>query len=229
MAVVFENSAFTLRDIFRYTYSKYRNRFEYKDRDVLRGVRVQEIREYQQDRLNQPEVKYKITTYSYPQYSPYDKVKGKRSAKQRKIKHEYDIVLVLENMTMNARFMWREGSQRKWPKYKEAPWTKIKQLNATVKDKFVRRYGKGTAEYKAAVLKHKKRARYLNFGDWVSKVKGINGDFYFRNQLRAYRAGNLYGILWNDHELDRANLPPFFGKHTLRVILYLLKTRKLTY
>lgn len=228
MAVTFDEDALDLNTVFQHTYQVYKNRFDYRDRDVLKTVKVQEIREYVQDRLNQPEVRYKITTSSYPQYKPYTDVKGKRSKKQRKIKHQYDLVLVLENMTMDARFRYREGSQRKWPKYESAPWTKIKQLNSSVREKLQKKHGKNTEAYKKAVQKHKKQAKYLDFGDWVSKSKGINGDFYWRQAPRASRTGNLYGMYWPEPGMDHEGIP-FFGKHSLRVIMYLLKSGKLNY
>ena len=223
MAVTFSDKSLSIKDIWLYTYdSDYQNRFDYMDRDVLKTIRVRLIYRYKKDRKNQPEKKFIVTTSSYPQYLPYIKEKQKRSKKQRKVKHQYEITLQLENMDWNSRVMWRTGSQRKWVKDSQIPWTKIKELHSTVRERFIKLYGKGTKKYKDAIKKHKRRAKWISKGDYISKQLGINGDWYWRVQPRAYKTGQVYGLVWERESKDK---DIFFDKHFLRLIESLLKRR----
>ncbi len=151
---------FTIKDIWLYTYQQYRNRFDFRDRDVLKSVVVNELKVYSKDRKEMPSKKYEIKTSSYPQYKPYINVKGKNAKKQRKIRHSYDIVFQLsEGLTWNSPFKWRVGSQKKWPDDSKINYNQIKQLHSSIREKFEKKYGKGTDKYKEAVAKHKKESK----------------------------------------------------------------------
>lgn len=214
-------SKYTLRDIWLYTYAKYRSRFTYRERDVLKRIDVRNIKTYEKDRLSSPTQKVEVRSYSYPQYEPYRSLKGKKSKTQRKVKHQYDSIFQFEELNWNSPFKWRMGSQRKYPVDAQINFNQVAQLHTSVKDKLVKKYGKGTAEYKKAVEKHKKKAKYIDKGDYISQVYGINGDWYFRIQGNAFRSGNLFGLAWDrDKHGDGV---PFFDKHSLRVVEYLLK------
>lgn len=211
---------YSLREIWLYTYKMYRNRFDFKDRDVLKSIQVREIKVYNKDRIDMPTKRYEIRTSSYPQYKPYINVKGKKSKTQRKIKHQYDCTFQFNTLNWNEPFKWRIGSQKKWPDEKNINFNQVKAIHSSIRKKLVKKYGKGTLEYKKAVKKHKERAKYIDIGDYISQEYGLNGDFYFRNMGNCYLSGNLYGLAWNKDKYE--NGMPFFGKHDLRVVEYLL-------
>jgi hypothetical protein len=219
MASNIDEAKYTLRQIWLYTYKNYRSRFEYRDRDVLKTVQVREIKTYTKDRNVTPVKKFEIRSFSYP---PYVQLKGKGSKTQRKVKHQYDCTFQFASLDWNSPFKWRIGSQRRYPDDdSKINYNQIKQLHKSVREKLVKKYGKGTKEYKKAVASHKKKAKYIDRGDYISQVFGINGDAYFRTQGNAYRSGNLFGIAWNKEKYGDGM--PFFGKHDLRVVEHLLK------
>lgn len=86
---------FTLRQVLQQTYTKrFKSRFVYKLRDVLKKVDVIKETKLSPDRPGEPTVTYIFRSYSYPNYSPYnDHTTSKR---QRKNKHQYDQVLSME-------------------------------------------------------------------------------------------------------------------------------------
>ena len=216
------NARYTIREIWLYTYEAYRNRFDFRERDVLKSVEIREVKSYDKANLKSPTKRYEIRTFSYPQYEPYVSLKGKKSKKQRKVKHQYDSKFQLESMNWNSKFRWRIGSQKKYPTSdKGINYNQIAQLHKSVRDRLEKKHGKGTADYKKAVAKHKKKAKYVDKGDYISQVFGINGDWYFRVQGNAFLSGNLFGLAWEKSKTG--NGVPFFGKHDLRIVEYLLK------
>jgi hypothetical protein len=223
MAITFGDNSLTIRQLWEYTYKYVESRFDYRDRDVLKRIKVQEVKSYSKDRRNQPLVRYDIVSYSYPQYDPYGKVKGRLSKKQRKVKHQYSSTIQLENLTWNSKIRYRLGSQKKWPEDKKIKWKEVKAIHSSIREKYYKKYGKGTKEYNEAIKKHKKKARYLDKGDYISQVFGINGDFYWRIQGNLYLRGMLFGIAWEKDMYDEGI--PFLDKHSLRVIEVLLRRK----
>lgn len=226
MPTKISNAKYSIKDIWLYSNSRYRNRFDYRDRDVLKRVDVNEIKVYTKDRRNMPSTKYEIKTYSYPQYEPYFSKKGKKSKKQRKVKHQYEQTYILESLNWNSKFKWRIGGQRKWPDESKINWNQIEQVHSSIKEKYEKKYGKGTDKYKETIIKHKKKARYISKGDFISQKFGLNGDWYWRVQGNAFLSGNLFGLAWEKNKTGEG--VPFFGKHDLRVIKFLLEKKILT-
>lgn len=225
MATTFYEDSPTIKQIWLYTYQHMETRFDYRDRDVLKRISVQTVKTYTRDRNNMPETKYIIESYSYPQYKPYSKVKGKLSKKQRKIKHHYQTIIQLENLTWDSRIRWHVGSFKRWPNDKKIPWTKIKAIHSSIREKYYKKYGKGTKEYKKAIKDHKKKAEYLDVGDYISQVLGLNGDFYYRGMPLANRYGCHFGMCWNKEVSDDTPDYVFFGKHELRILEILMKKK----
>ncbi len=224
MPVIFHEDAPSIKRIWLYTYQYVNTRFEYRDRDLLKRIQINKVKTYTKDRLNQPSERYEIITSSYPQYNEYLKIKGKLSKRQRKIKHQYQITLQLENLTWDSRFRLHVGSFKKWPDNKKIKWEDIKPLHKSLKERYEKKYGKGTKEYKQAVEKHKKRAKYISAGDYISRVYGLNGDWYFRGKPLAKKYHCSFGITWNT-ELPEDIPYMFFGKHELRLFEVLLKRK----
>ncbi|MDA3854616.1 MAG: hypothetical protein PF569_00045 [Candidatus Woesearchaeota archaeon] len=218
----FQENAPTLREIWEYTYDQYRSRFDNRDRDVIKKLIVDEVTELLVDRLDVPMKKYRITTHSYPQYKPYDKIKGKKSKNQRTIRHQYDITLELEELSLDSRFNWRVGSQKKWPK------TIAQKFVQTIRRETLANWKKkyDSDRIRKLLKRHRSSAKYLNNGDYVSRALGINGDFYWRLQAPLYKAGVLYGLCW---EKNSDNTDIFFDKHTIRVLEYMMEKKIISY
>lgn len=236
----------SLRQLIQNTYrSKFRSRFKYKTRDVLKKVIIIKQTTLHPDRLNSPTITYIFRSYSYPQYTPYNKhVSG--NAKQRKYKHQYDQVLSIVaddngKFSMDSTdWKYRLGSQKKWQD--NVPQSKVKTIYKETQEKWkkekfekrerlIRRYSGEVLkkkikqldeEFKKKIEQHKKSAPYLDKGDYCSRVLGINGDFAFRCQ-KAYQAfGHLYGRMTEPGCSDDL-INMFAPKHMLALIDFLIK------
>ena len=239
------NSTFTLKEILESTYhSKFKTRFEYSKRDVLKKIILIKETTLHPDQKSAPTVNYIFRSYSYPQYGKY--LNYTKYSKQRKFRHQYDNVLVIAaeedgSFSVNSKnWKYRLGSQKRWdPK---PPQSKVKTIYRETqekwkKDKFEQRE-KLIRQYSGDILKsktkkldeaykkkkedHKKSAKYLDTGDYNSQVNGINGDFYFRSQYCYQHYGHLYGRNTApdaDNDVDT----PFATKHMISLIDALLK------
>lgn len=229
---------FTIKEVLEITNRFYKNRFKYMKKDVIKRITIKEVINVERhDKPGQPSSykKYVIESTSYPQYSPYytktDR-RGRQRSYQRSVKHEYDVVLELDRLSINTEnWTSRVGSGRVWEE--EPPQGNIKQLYKSTKRRFKRkadRLGKTkkekNQEYKKIVEKHKKRAKYLDIGDYNSRVKKINGDWIFRcdyaYSVHGHRFGrNYYGNV--PAKITNPNNIVFFTKHQLSVINQLMQ------
>ena len=93
---------FTINEVlnFTYQYYRFRNRFDYRDRDVVKRIIIKKVKRFQPDRVGEPLILYIIESRSWPQYRPYFNPKTGRKY-QRKVKHEYDITLELDSLSIN--------------------------------------------------------------------------------------------------------------------------------
>lgn len=225
--------SFTIKKIIDITHKHYRNRFDYKDRDVLKKITVKEVKEVERhDIPNKPRVytKYVIESYSYPQYPPYytgrDK-RGRSTQYQRSIKHQYDVTFEMDKLSLNTKnWTSRVGSGKIWktdppqsqikslyPKTKRLLKRKANRLGNTQKEK--------NREYKKLVEKHKKSAQYLDVGDWNSRTQGLNGDWIFRCDYAYYAHGHRFGKNYYGNvsaSIRNPNGIVFFTKHQLSVL-----------
>lgn len=235
----------TLAEIVRLTYtSKYRTRFKYMKRDVIKKIIITKETELHPDRPGEPTVRFNFETRSWPQYYPYNKHTGGR---QRKYHHEYDSILTIQaspdgTYSMNTTFWkYRLGSQKKWND--KPPQAKIKSLYRETSKAWRKDYLEDYADikfhnpvgerrdkllakrkkvYEDKIKKHKKSAVYLDVGDFNSRVNSINADAYFlMHPILAYY-GHLYG-----KNVHKGSIPdyskPFICKHGLRLIDELIK------
>lgn len=239
------DGTFTLRQMLENTYTtKFRTRFEYKARDVLKKVVLIKETTLHPDRPDSPTVTYVFRSFSYPNYAPYNN-HVKNGGKQRKVRHQYDQVLSIvadENgqFSMNSRnWKYRLGSQKKWQK--NVPQNKVKTIYRETqekwnKDKFqererlIKRYSGETLKkkikeldlkYKKKAEQHKKNAPYLDSGDFNSQVLGINGDAHFRLHPALKLYGHLYGREPEGLTPNPENI--FCPKHMIALIEYLIK------
>lgn len=239
------NGTFTLSQMLENTWkTKFKNRFEYKTRDVLKKVVVIKETTLRPDRPNSPTITYIFRSFSYPQYGNY--IKGKTGNKQRKYKHQYDQVLSIvadENGQFSmesTNWKYRLGSQKKWQT--NVPQNKVKTIFRKTQEKWKKDYEKeceqikkknsgdikkkklieAKKKYDKRKTDHRKLAPYLDAGDFNSQVNGINGDFAFRCQKAYQYFGHLYGrVSQPDCSDDMANI--FCPKHMLALIDFLIK------
>lgn len=180
---------YTIRQVLYFTNRFFASRFSYMRRDVLKKIYIRN-RKYFDSKGRVTKETFYATTMSYPQYYPYQR--GVK--RQRKIRHEYDIILLLDQLSVDTtEWKLRVGSNYKWV-YKVSP----------------------------KLLRSKKNPYgiYLNVGDYNARQLRINGDFYFRQATPLKKYGHLYGPL---RESFTKNEIPFFGKHDLRFLSVLVK------
>lgn len=229
----------SIQDVWLYTYRIRKNRWEYMDRDILPSrIKVIETKVYKKNKEGKyttPDVQLKIVSFSAPQYPPYIKLKSKDAKRQMKIKHQYDITLILQKdendqFSLNSKLIWRVGSFKKW---KIAPQNKVKTIYTQTRNKLKQKYiDKKTNKlnkeaYNKALDDIRKKGKYLDSGDYNSQELGLNGDFYFRVMPMCIKFNCLFGPKTNTepHSKEKDIQYPFFGKHELAVILYLLKKK----
>lgn len=227
------NTKYSIREIWLYTYFHMRSRFDNKERDILpTKIKIINRLVYKKDRLNMFDEKLDIISYSAPQYLPYTKIKSKDAKKQMKIKHKYDIVIQLEKdingeFSFDSKIRWRVGS---FKKVKKAPQNQIKTIYKETKEKLeirLQKKYKEKSKYKEELKKEldkiKKNGKYLDNGDWVSQVLGINLDCYYRDFTIQHTNGCLYGPLMEVVNTDEKILMPFFDKHMIGVLEFLMR------
>lgn len=115
MPVLIKND-WTLRKLIQNTYHFYPNRFDYRVRDTVKAVSIEEVHEYDV-RVNQSRIYFRIKTHSYPQYYPYytkTDLRGRPRKYQRTYGHEYQVILQLENLSVNVPFKGRVGADKRW-------------------------------------------------------------------------------------------------------------------
>lgn len=226
------NGTYTLKQVLLFTNeSKFKTRIKTRKRDVLKSITVKKISELKTDRPKEPNVKYEITSYSYPNYQPYyNKLKGRKY--QRKIKHQYDIVLEMDRLSLNTT-IWkmRVGSEKKYdPK---PPQNKIKQVYKETRENIENRVNitklsdkEKKLKIKNEIDKIKKYNKYLDVGDYNSRVLGINLDFYFRCSVVYKLNGHLFARDMTNHNFPKITNPKgimFFTKHQINFIEKLME------
>lgn len=211
------NGTFTLKEILTSTYESraYKNRYDYKERDLLKTIVVIKETTLHPDQTSAPTVSFTFRSFSYPQYKPYTSYT--KYSRQKKFKHQYDQILTIEadennKISLNT-FSWkyRLGSQRKWDSHPSQ--NKIKSIYRETSDRWKiekeRELSVIKRRYTGEILKNKKKeldkkyadkrdkikksAPYLDVGDYNSQVNGVNGDFHFRCQSTYSFYNHLYG------------------------------------
>lgn len=181
----------TLRKLIQNTYHHYRNRFDNRDRDVIRNIIVKKIDVYDGKDPGEARTTYRIITTSYPQYYPYYTRKdsrGRTRRRQRTYRHMYEIIIQLDELSLDSdRFKIRTGSDAKWD---------FSPLGKYRKDS---------------------RGRII---EGRNIQRGINGDFFFRLSWLYKNAGILYGRNYANGPPKKTNPKGilFLDKHMLRAL-----------
>ena len=244
--IEFTSKTPTISQIYQYTYSNPSvwNRFEYADRDVLKTkIKIERrlvYRKNKEGKYSTLDERLIIHTESFPNYPPYSYIKTKGAKKQRKIRHEYTATYCIskdENGNYNywtSKIRWHLGSFRKW--VDRPPQSKIKSIYRETYARLERKYRKLTPIKRKEMIRRevehiKKRATYLDVGDWNSRVNGLMGDFVFRVAPLQLKFDCGYGRIWYTDLPKGENSPqfPFFTKHDIKIIGYLLRYGILKY
>ena len=155
---------------------------------------------------------------SWPQYYPYYTrldSRGRPRRYQRKISHHYDINLEMDRLSINT-YYWsgRLGSGKVWNTHPSQ--SKIKTL-------YPQNRARWSPKRKAA---HKKKAKYLDIGDFNSQENGINADWIFRCSFAWWLHGHLFGRNYHGNRPASIRNPQsimFLPKHMINLIEMLLQ------
>lgn len=229
----------TIREILLYTFKVLKSRFIYSKRDILRSkVRVTKKIVYSKVGMEtQFTSRLEIRSFSNPMYSPYTSLPSgnrKNAPLKDRVTHEYPVVIQLApdskgKFSIYSKIRWRIGSFKKWnPK---PPQREVKciypETREDIRKRIESKYRKETQEVQKKKMKEelqkiKDKGKYLDIGDYNSRELGLNGDNYFRNQSVQYIYNCLYGPYWRD-DLPSEISYPFFCKHAIYIIFYLLR------
>jgi len=223
MANVIEGT-YTIKEVLRLTKKYFGNRYDNMKRDKIRGnVSITKRKVLNPDRIGEPIIKYVIQTQSTPQYKPYIK-KGR--TRQHRIRHHYDTVFEIDELSLNTKnWKMRVGSGKIWKD--KVSQGLIRSISKETRKKW--------SDKKIKAHKNK-RNLYENVGDWNSRVLGINADFLFRNAWVYREKGHLYGRIYGSKEIEGRDIPVikippsitnpqkimFFNKHALAIIKFLM-------
>lgn len=189
---------YTIKELIQKTYisSKFKNRFDYKDRDSVKSIQIKKIHYFNNvDRNFAPIVRIEITTRSTPRYAPYIRVTKNGRIKQRGIKHQYDITFEIDRMSINSKnWAVMVGSGKNFVRNK-VPQNKVHSIFR----ENLKRWSKEKID-----AHRKKKGLYLTPEDYAAQELGVNLDW----RMRASYVFNVYGHrLGREYNLAR-NKPP---------------------
>ena len=234
--IEFKENTPTIAQVYQYTYLNRHTftRFFNEERDVLKTkIKIERREVYKRNKENKwttPSTRLVVFSESTPQYYPYTKIKSKNAKKQRKIHHEYDVTLIIQDTPngydfWNSKMIWRTGSFRKVPK--NIPQSKVKQIHKETLEKLERKYKKLPQKQKAEMIRRecekiRKRATYISDGDFIARTTGIMLDAYYRDHFIQKKYNCLYGRCWTDKEYKGISFP-FADKHLLAILNFCLR------
>lgn len=205
------STTWTIRKVIQNTrtHSETKNRFDYKVRDMVRAIKIEKVSVYDGKNPGEARTKFTIRTQSTPQYYPYYTPKdsrGRPHKRQFKYRHSYQVIIQLDELSIDVPFKARLGALGKWD-FSPAGRAKI------VKEKSPRA---------------KKAKRTLV--ESTNVLRGLNGDFFFRCSYVWKNNDILFGRDWTNGQPPRKVNPNeivFFPKHVLAVCEYLMNIGKL--
>jgi hypothetical protein len=192
----------TLRKLITNTYmhKETRTRFVYKQRDMVKGIRIEEIKTYNGKILSDnAKTKFVIRTQSTPQYYPFytpKDARGRPRKRQIKFKHQYAVTIQLDELSLDVPFRGRTGSQGRW------------DMTPAGRDRCV------------------KKGRTFVIIPGTNTIRGINGDFFFRSSYIWRREFILFGRDWTNGQPPIHTNPHrvvFASKHFLAACQLLME------
>jgi hypothetical protein len=181
-----------------YAHKETRTRFVYKQRDMVKGIRIEKISVYDGKSPGEDRTKFIIRTRSTPQYAPfYTKrdTRGRPRKRQMKHHHYYEVTIQLDSLSLDAPPKIRVGGQGRW------------DMTPAGRDRRV------------------KKGRTFVIIPGTNTVKGLNGDFHWRLENLFKREGVLFGRdTTNGQPPIRVNphMILFLPKHALAAIELLM-------
>jgi hypothetical protein len=190
----------TLRRALNSTYGhqETRTRYDYKQRDMVKGIRIEKISVYDGKKPGEARTKFIIRTQSTPQYAPfYTKrdARGRPRKRQIKFRHQYEVTIQLDKLSLDVPFKARVGSQGRW------------DFSPQGKDRRI------------------KQNRTFKIIPGTNSIKGRNGDFFFRCEWVWHKEGILFGRNWTNGQPPVHVNPKqlvFFPKHALATVELLM-------
>jgi len=190
---------YTLRRLIQNTYAhqEFRTRFDYKQRDMVHGIRIEKTDVYDGKNPGEARTKFLVVSQSTPQYAPYyTKVdsRGRPRKRQMKYRHQYQVIIQLDKLSIDVPVKLRIGASRKWDFSPAGRPRKIKQ------------------------------GRNIKIIEGTNVQNGRNGDFFFRCEWLYHNEGILFGRNWTNGPPVRTNPHGilFMPKHALAVIEFLM-------
>jgi hypothetical protein len=161
---------------------------------MVRVIRIEETKVYDGKQPGEARTKFVIRTQSTPQYYPYYTLKdsrGRTRKRQMKYRHQYQVVIQLDHLSIDVAFKGRVGAQGKW-------------------------------DFSQNGRSRRIRGKVI---EGANVVRGLNGDFWFRDMNLWAREGILFGRDWTNGQLPVRVNPKFIimaPKHFLACTEYLM-------
>jgi hypothetical protein len=166
---------------------------------MVKVIRIEKMDVYDGKQPGQARTKFIIRTQSTPQYCPYYTKKdsrGRSRKRQMKYRHEYQVVIQLDKLSIDVPFKGRIGAMGRWDFGPNGKARKIKQ------------------------------GRNVKIIEGSNITRGLNGDFFFRCSYVWKKNGILFGRDWtNGQPPVRVNPKQivFAPKHFLAVCSFLME------
>jgi len=189
-------NGWTLRRLLNNTYAhnESRTRFVYKQRDLVKIIKIEDTKVYDGKNPGEARTKFIIRTQSTPQYYPYYTPKDSRGRirkRQMKYRHQYQVIIQLDHLSIDVPFKGRVGAQGKWD------------------------FGQNGQSRRV-------RGKVI---EGSNIVRGLNGDFWFRDMNLWAREGILFGRDWTNGQLPIRVNPKFIimaPKHFIACVEFLM-------
>jgi hypothetical protein len=170
---------------------------------MVKAIRIEKTDVYDGKQPGEARTKFTIRTQSTPQYSPYYTKKdsrGRPRKRQIKHKHQYQVIIQLDKLSIDVPFKARVGSLGRW------------DFSSNGKDRRI------------------KQNRSFKIIPGTNTIRGLNGDFFFRCSYVWKKNGILFGRDWTNGQPPVHVNPKqivFAPKHMIVCIEYLMNTGKL--
>jgi hypothetical protein len=166
---------------------------------MVKGIRIEKISVYDGKNPGEARTKFSIRTQSTMQYFPYytkRDAQGRPRKRQTKFKHQYEVTIQLDKLSLDVSPKIRLGSQGKW------------DFGPNGKDRRI------------------KQNRTFKIIPGTNSVRGLNGDFFFRCENLYRREGILFGRDWTNGQPPirvNPNMILFLPKHALAACQLLME------
>jgi hypothetical protein len=92
------------------------SRLDTKRRDIVGRIVVQRVLTYDGRNPGEARTTYRVLSFSYPNYSPYLRKdsRGRFRRTQRTYKHQYQVVIQLDRLSIDVPFRGRVGAEKKF-------------------------------------------------------------------------------------------------------------------